>query len=413
MSAAGKYDIIIFGATGFTGRLAALYVTKQYGKSIRWAIAGRSESKLASIKRECQDIPDIVVADSGDAEALKQMVARTKVVVTFAGPFARYGSKLVEACAAAGVDYCDITGESDWVRDMIAKHDDQAKASGAHIVHLCGHDCLPWDITTMMLAKKLKEQGAGELKSIEFWDDIKSSPSGGTLETAFGIMFGAEGKIKKSEEQKALGFDPLTKSLDGSQSTCKTSAQNVSFLELADSKKDHNAVRTMFFMAGVNANAVKRSNALNKYGQKLTYREGQEFSGVCGAVAYMTGIMALGVALYIPPLRWLLQKYVLYKPGEGPSEEYMESGYLNVTGVATAMDGRTAKATMRFPVDPGYKDTARMAVESGLALSLEGSRLSNVAGGVLTPAACQGEVVLERLLKTGSTFDYLDTGGNE
>lgn len=406
MSSTSKHDLTIFGATGFTGRLAALYVTRQYGNTIKWAIAGRSESKLALIKRECQDIPEIVVADSGDTQALEQMVRKTKVVVTFAGPFARYGSKLVAACAAAGVDYCDITGESDWVREMIAQHDVQAKASGARIVSLCGHDCLPWDITTLMLAKKLKDEGGGELKSIEFWDDIKSSPSGGTLETAFGIMFGSESKMKKSSEVQGLGFDPLTKLRDGSQSMFKLSAKNVRVLENAAPRKGHSAVRTMFVMAGVNANCVKRSNALNGYGKKLTYCEGRSFSSLLGAVISLCSLAALGMGLVIPPVRWLLRKFVLPKPGEGPSEEMLENGYLNLTGVATAMDGRTAKATMRFPVDPGYKDTARMAVESGLALSLETARLSSVPGGVLTPASCQGEVVLERLLNTGSSFDY-------
>jgi len=408
MASGKKYDIIIFGATGFTGGLACQYVTKEYSGTIRWAIAGRSQDKLNKLREECQNKPDVVIADSGNQASIEAMVAQTKVVVTFAGPFCRYGSGLVEACAKSGTDYCDITGESDWVREMIAKYDDVARASGARIVSKCGHDSLPWDITTLMLVKKLREKESScELAKIEFWDDIKSSPSGGTLETAFSIMFGE--KQKKAEEVKALGYDPMLKLPAGASgpSDYQVKAKNVSFLETANPKKGHSATRTLFFMAGVNANALKRSNALNKYGTKVTYCEGQQFSGIVPAVCHLAGMAALGLGLYIPPIRFLMRKYILPKPGEGPSAEFMDSGYLTITGVATGTDSSTAKATMRFFVDPGYKDTARMAVESGLALALDSSKLPNQAGGVFTPGCCQGEVVLDRLMKHGKTaFEY-------
>jgi len=403
----GKFDVVIFGATGFTGRLAALYITKQYGSKVTWAIAGRSQSKLDAIKAECQGLPEVIVADSSDDVALGNMVSQTKVVCTFAGPFSRYGSRLVAACVAAGVDYCDITGETDWVREMIAKHDDAARKSGARIVHLTGHDSLPWDIMTFMLNKKLREGNpAVELKRVEYWDHIKSQPSGGTLETAMGIMFGGDGK-KRADEVKALGFDPLLKQETAAgASDFKTSAKNVPFLEGANPKKGHAMTRTMFFMAGVNANAVKRSNAINGYGKQVTYCEGQSFKSKCSAYKYLAGLSFFGVGLYIPPIRWLLRKFVLPKPGEGPSEEFMKSGFLNITGVATGTDDRTVKATIRFPVDPGYLDTARMCVEAGLTLALDSSKMHNKTGGVRTPACVQGEAVLERLIATGTSFEY-------
>merc|ERR1712217_138269 len=300
-----------------------------------------------------------------------------------------------------------MTGESDWVREMIAKHDDAAFKSGARIVHLTGHDSLPWDLMTFMLHKKLKEGNpTAELKRVEFWDDIKSQPSGGTLETAMGIMFGGDGK-KKAAEVKSLGFDPLLKLNAGAgASEFKTSAKNVSLFEAANPKKGHAMTRTMFFMAGVNANAVKRSNAVNGYGKQITYCEGQAFKSRCAAYQYLFGLSLLGIGLYIPPLRWLLRKFVLPKPGEGPSEEFMNSSHLNITGVATGTDDRTVKATIRFPVDPGYLDTARMCVESGLTLALDGAKMHNKTGGVRTPAAVQGEAVLDRLLATGTSFEY-------
>lgn len=407
MSSGKNYDLLLFGATGFTGTLAAKYVTKQYGSDIHWALAGRSKSKLEQLKQECQGIPDVVIADSGDQASIEAMVAKTRVVVTFAGPFARYGKGLVAACAKAGVDYCDITGESDFVREMIAKHDETAQASGARIVSFCGHDCVPWDLSVLMLAKKMKEKNpSAELAKVHFWDKIKSIPSGGTLETAMDIKYGP--KKEKAPELRALGYDPLLKPSGGETgpSEFKLNAKNVSSLQTSNPKLGHAGHRTFFFMAGVNANAVKRSNALNKYGKKVMYCEGQAFSTLYKAVLYLSKLAMLGLGLAIPPIRALLRKYVLPKPGEGPSEEFMNSGFLDVTGVATGTDGSTVKSTMRFPVDPGYKDTARMAVEAGLSLSLDSAKLANPKGGVFTPACCQGEVLLDRLIKTGSAFEY-------
>merc|ERR1719215_662378 len=213
------------------------------------------------------------------------------------------------------------------------------------------------------------------------------------------IMFGK--KAEKAPEVKALGYDPVLKTVNGA-SSFKLSAKNVSFYEGADPKKGHSAVRTLFFMAGCNAFAVRRSNALNAYGTNMVYSEGQSFSSRSKACKYLLGLVAFVCCLYVPPLRWLLRKYVLPKPGEGPSEEFMKSGFLKVDGVATSVDNRVVKACISFPVDPGYLDTARMCIESGLTLALDADKLHNKQGGVMTPGACQGEAVLDRLLKTGT-----------
>jgi short subunit dehydrogenase-like uncharacterized protein len=273
-----QYDIVLYGATGFTGRLAAKYLNKTYGKSISWAIAGRSEAKLRALAAEIGcDCCGILVADSGDVASLKALCSAAACIVTCAGPFARYGTSLVEQCVDAGVDYCDITGETAWVRDMIADYDDRARKSGARIVHLCGHDSVPWDLTTLMLSKKLAELNKGEqLASVDFYDHIRSSPSGGTLETAMGIMFGKEKGRPKSAAQKSLGYDPLLKTPSGGASASQAVARNVALLQLpkkgaaaAPASAAARPVRTMFFMAGVNACSVKRSNALNQYGPKV------------------------------------------------------------------------------------------------------------------------------------------------
>jgi len=395
------YDLVIYGATGFTGKLAVEYVAKQYGSKLKWAIAGRSKERLEDLKKGGASC-DILLADAMDVVALRDMVKQTKVVVACAGPFSRYGSKLVAACVEAGVDYCDITGEVAWVREMIATHDDEARRTGARIVHLCGHDSVPWDLMTLVLTKKLMEMGGGELKRIDFWDDIQSAPSGGTIETAFELRYGA--KPKTPEVVKALGYDPLLKPA-GTASTASEfglKAQNIGTIQLSGSGDP----RIMFFMAGVNAAVVKRSNALLGYGSKPVYCEGQAFKSKLGAAWAFLGWAAYGCLIAIPPVRAFMRRFCLPKPGEGPSEATMEAGHLIITGVAKSVDGKTAKATLGFPVDPGYKDTARMAIEAGLSLSLDSSKLANKSGGVLTPAACQGEVLLERLIATGCSFSH-------
>jgi len=393
------FDIIIYGATGFTGTLAARYVDSEYGSKVKYALGGRNQAKLEALKDKYNLTCDIVVADSGDKTALIAMVKQTKTIVATAGPFSRCGTLLVEACVETGTDYCDITGETNWVREMIAKYDDKARETGARIVNLCGHDSVPWDLSTYMMSKKLKA-GGEELSKIDFYDDINSAPSGGTLETALGIMFGKESK-SKWPATKALGYDSLLKLPSGGKSDFSLKAKNIGYtVELGTRGRPH---RSFFFMAGVNANSVKRSNALNGYGPNVKYCEGTSFKSLFAAVLYVLGYIFYGIGIYTPPLRWIMTSFFLPKPGQGPSEEAMDAGYLHLTGIAKGSKGTVVKSTMSFNVDPGYKDTARMVVESALSLALEGDRISQI-GGVFTPGSCQKEVLLERLLRSGTTY---------
>ena len=392
------YQLIIYGATGFTGGLAAEYVLREYGSKIRWAVAGRSESKLAALKLKLNDVPGVVIADGGDEEALLKLAEATDAVATCAGPFSRYGTGLVKACAKAGTHYADITGETDWARQMICDYDDVARASGAKIVHFCGHDSVPWDLCTLMLHKKLKEKG-DSLKEVDFYDEIKGQASGGTLETAMGILLGQDKK-----KASTLKFDPLLKTQSGEKSASKTKTQNVNAVELFSDNKYGFSARSTFVMAGVNANVVKRSNALLNYGD-ITYSEGTGHQSSVGAVFSFLGLATFGAALFIPPIRYVLRSTVLPKPGEGPSQEDMLQGYLRVTGVAKGYKGNTVACKMSFKVDAGYMDTARMVTEAALTLSLDNIDLP---GGSYTPASCQGEHLLKRLCDTGSTFEYLE-----
>lgn len=391
-----KFDLVLFGATGFTGTLAAKYLASKYGdSSLKWAIAGRSKSKLEALREQCKGLPEIIIADSTDEAAIKAMVAQTRCIITTAGPFRRYGSHVVKSCAEFGTDYCDITAEIPWVRDMIALYDDKARETGARIVHYCGHDCVPWDLTCMKLAQKLKEKGES-LTRVDCYDDAKGTVSGGTLETFVGLLFGAEGKLKPLKD---LGYDPLLK--DGKEaSACKTDVQNVSCVTPG---QDGRPTRTYFIMADVNGHAVKRSNALLKYGENVTYCEGTASANNCQAYCTMTGMAMGGCLLSCPPTRACLRK-LLPKPGEGPSEADMDQGYLTVTGVGVGEKGTKVVSELHFPTDPGYRDTARMLVESGLTFILEKS--FTCPGGVYTPASCQGETLFKRLVDTGCTFKY-------
>ena len=183
-------DIVVFGATGFTGKMAAKYIARQYGCRFRWAIAGRRRAALEAVRNELSLIDNslsnlpIIIADSADLVSLHSMTMLTKVVITTAGPFDKYGSDLVRYCAENGTHYCDITGETDWVRKMIDLHDNVAKRTGARIVSFCGHDCVPWDLCVLELSKKLQSRGE-TLDEVSFFDFIRSAPSGGTMATVF------------------------------------------------------------------------------------------------------------------------------------------------------------------------------------------------------------------------------------
>lgn len=398
------FDLVVFGATGFTGKMAARYLAKTYGhgKAVRWAIAGRRRSALEEVRAElaiidsaCAQLP-IVIADSSDLASIEAMVRSTKVVITTAGPFDKYGSDLVRICAETGTHYCDITGETDWVRKMIDLYDNVARTTGARIVHFCGHDCVPWDLCVLELSKKMQSKN-DVLEQVSFFDYIRSDPSGGTLATIFHSL--SARVLYKS----TLGFDPLLKTLQCTRSDCKLSSKNQAFLGFA------NKIQSWvgpFVMAPVMANCVRRSNAVLGYNPStLKYSEAQVYPNFMAGVIFLTYMIIFGTAILFPPLRWLVQGNLLPNPGEGPSESAMNDGFLKIVGFGRGANGTQSKVTLYFPTDPGYRDTARMLVESGLTLAFDLAKLpAHASGGVWTPATCQGEVLLQRLVNTGCSF---------
>eukprot|EP01035_Chromulina_nebulosa_P018353 gene18352-24046_t len=367
----------VFGSTGFTGKLAASYIAKQYGysgKNFHWAIAGRRRDALESLKKELShndptlDDLDIIIADINDIQSISELVAKTKVIITTVGPFAKYGSLLVRYCAAYGTHYCDTTGETDWVREMIDKYDDTARFTGARIVSFCGHDCVPWDLI---------------------------APSGGTMDTIFHSL------TNRVQFKSSLGYDPLLKTLDSVKSTNKLIVKNVSFLNYS---KEHKSWTGPFVMAPVMANCIRRSNAINNYSDKLIYKEALVYPSLAAGIVNILSNIYLATAIVNQPLRSLLFLLnVIPKPGQGPSKSTLDKGFLKVTSYATGLQGHVCKATMYFPNDPGYVDTARIVVESALVLALDINSIT-VSGGVYTPAVCQGDLLLNRLIISGSNI---------
>jgi len=406
------HDIVLFGATGFTGTLVAEYLARYAPKDLRWALAGRSRDKLEGVRRglaaidpRLEDMP-LLVADGHDAASLDALVPQATVVCTTVGPFARHGRKLASACARHGTHYCDITGEVPFVRASIDENHERAIATGARIVHCCGFDSIPFDLGVHMLFSRAAEEGKKLAWVKGFAGAMKGGFSGGTVASMVAIM---EDLTKDPSLRRVLGNpyaldpDPKRRGPDGRDQS------GVRFDE------DLQRWTAPFLMASVNTRVVRRSNALldGAYGPRFRYAEAQSFrrgpKGLLAATLTTAGLAGMAAALMLPPARKLLADRVLPKPGEGPSKEQRERGYFEVrlVGETEADDAsRPLRLTGRVEgrSDPGYGETAKMLGESALCLALNGGALP-ARHGVLTPASSMGMVLVERLRRAGMTFE--------
>ena len=396
------YDIIIWGASGFTGRLAVDYIYKnQNNSNLTWAVAGRNESKIKDIIDE-KNIP-ILIADSHDKESLVELVKKTKVILTTVGPYARYGSELVEACAENGTHYCDLTGEVHWMRHMITKYQNTAKESGAKIVHTCGFDSIPSDIGVYFLQKNMRELYGVNAKQIKYRTrGFSGGASGGTVDSLMSMMEQAK---KDSSILKIIAnpyaLNDKEKGLDGPDKMSP-------YFD-----KDFDAWVGPFIMAGINTRVVRRTNELlnNIYGDNFEYNEGSITGkgpkGLIGATTsgMVTGGMA-GMAAF-SPTRSILKSF-LPKPGEGPSEETMENGFFEIEllGIHPTDRDKDMRVWIHGDKDPGYKSTAKMISESAMALAQDDL---NVGGGFWTPASAMGDTLINRLPNAGVTFKIMDS----
>lgn len=406
-----EHDIVVYGATGFAGALVARHLAGHAPADARIALAGRSETKLTRIRAELGFDWPIVVADASDEAALARLAASTRVVVTTVGPYAKYGRLLVAACAAAGTDYADLTGEVLFVRDSIDANHDLARRTGARIVHASGFDSIPSDIGVHVLDRRVKEDDAGDLTDTTLVvTSLRGGMSGGTIDTIRTQME----TMKKDRARRRIAVSPYSLSPD--RTAEPDLGRQPDMLSLPGPTVDPSLRGTLapFFMAPFNTRVVRRSNALREwaYGRTFRYREVMSVGAsplspvIAAATKYGIGAAMLGLAVTPPAI---LDR-VLPKPGDGPSERTRTSGHFTVDLFTRTTTGARYHSRVKAQGDPGYAATAVMLGESALALAFNRDELPPSEGGVLTPATAMGDVLADRLRAAGFTITAARAG---
>jgi short subunit dehydrogenase-like uncharacterized protein len=401
------FDLAIFGATGFVGRLLAAYLAEHAPAGTRIALAGRSKARLLEVRAglppAARDWP-VVEADSGDPASLADLAGRTRVLATTVGPYARYGLPVAEACAAAGTHYADLTGEVLFVRDAMTRVDDVAKGTGARIVHACGYDSIPSDLSAMLLAERARADGAGGLRDVRLVATLRGGFSGGTIDS----MRAQVEAVQADPALRRVAGDPYALSPDRAAEPDTRQPRDA----VPPARTSDGRWTAPFVMAPFNTRIVRRSNALQDwaYGRGFSYGEvmgvGRGPLGAVTAAGLTAGLAGTLAAMAFPPTRAVLDR-LLPAPGTGPSESVRRNGWFRMTVDATTESGRRYRAVAAGKGDPGYAATAVMLGESALALALDGDRLPDRAGS-LTPATAMGGVLVERLRAAGHTYDVTE-----
>ena len=385
-----KFDVIVFGATGYTGKLVAEYMKDEYGddESIKWAIAGRNMEKLMLVKNDLglKDEIEMIEVDSSDKDALNKMTCSTKCVLTTVGPYQLYGSDLVQSCASNGTDYVDLTGEPGWMYEMINLCKEQAEKSGSRIVFSCGFDSIPFDLGVYFLQKAFIEKNGKPAARIRGRVQAMNGEfSGGTIASLGATM----ATLKEKPELIKVLANPFSLS-EGFEGPPQPDDSKV----ILDEKI--NMWVAPFVMAPINTKNIHRSNFLlnHMYGENFEYDEmmiaGEGEDGKMIADA-MTTANPMG-GDNVP------------QPGEGPSKESREQGNYDVLFVAESGD-ETMQARVTGDMDPGYGSTSKMIAESALCLVKD---CDTLPGGIYTPAPSMGETLISRLVqRAGLTFDLI------
>lgn len=400
MSQNREFDVVVYGATGFTGALVADYLAvrgKQY-PNLRWAIAGRDTKKLEQLQDRLKASGcnvAYIVADSSDEKAVAALTKRTKVVATTVGPYALYGSKLVEACVDNGTDYCDLTGEPVWVRGVIDRHHEKARKDKTLIVNMCGFDSIPSDMGVFALHQYARDKLNSHLLWTKAIVDVSGHVSGGTVSsmmTTFRLPAAA----------KALLRNPYLLE-PSATSEYRSPLEKQQILPYYD--KDLKAWTAPWIMATVNSRVVRRSHGLTKeenktgYGPTFGYFETMKVANVCVG-ATITGGLAMLVAMgSIPFTRENLLARLIPKPGDGPTEEQRKASHFRMSMVAETNKGRRLHSVMSGGC-AGYGETSKMLAECALAMALDRRELP-CQGGCVTPSVAFGNVLLRRLSDVG------------
>ena len=397
-----QFDIIIWGATSFTGKLVVEYLFKKFASTkIKWAIAGRNKEKLENVRSKVADknIP-IFIADSFDEKSLSVIVKKSKVICSTVGPYSLYGSLLVELCVKHSTNYCDITGEAHWIRTIIDKFHEDAKKKKIKIVNSCGFDSIPSDMGVYFIQNKIKKAYKSYAKSIKMRvAGIRGGISGGT----YGSM---NNLLKEAYADKSVfkvlnnpyGLNPKDK-MEGLD---KKDLRKIIF------DNESKSWIYPFIMAGINTKIVRRSNALSnfQYGKEFTYEEatmaGKGISGFWKAILALFPLAMIG----INPNSFLkkIVNSFMPKPGEGPGIEKRKNGFYNLRFYITIDKKRKAFAKVIGDSDPGYGSTSKMLAESALSLAFD-----NLPGnyGVITPSFAMGDKLLNRLKENaGLSFEF-------
>jgi short subunit dehydrogenase-like uncharacterized protein len=406
-----EFEIVLYGASGFTGKLTAEYLLSQHGAGgdLRWAIAGRNREKLEKVRDELAQAAGIdasqlpvLVGDSDDERFLDELAARTKVVCTTVGPYAKYGSKLVAACAKNGTHYCDLTGEIHWMQRMIEAHHDAAVASGARIVFTCGFDCIPSDLGAFFLQQQMQQRHGVRCEQIQLRvAGFSGGASGGTVASMLTMLEEAE-------------QDPSIMRVMNEPYSLNPKDQQTGPDEAEGAGPRHDADfgqwTAPFVMAGINTKVVRRSNALldYAYGKDFRYDEamlmGSGPAGFAKAVATSAGSAAMMGAMSLGPLRRAVSGR-LPQPGDGPSQEQREAGYFDLLLRGTSSDGQELRGRIQGDRDPGYGSTSKMLAEAALCLARDEP---SVGGGLWTPASAMGDALLARMPRAGVEFTIED-----
>ena len=384
-----KFDIVVYGATGFTGQLVAEYLASHYkgDGNLKWAMAGRSKEKLASV-RDAIGAPaetPLIVADASDTASLQAMIDQTKSVITTVGPYLLYGNELVAACAASGTDYFDLCGETPWMRRMIDAHEATAQRGGARIVFSCGYDSLPFELGVFCCEEAAKKTFGTPVSRVKGRiRAMKGTFSGGTAASSKALFEAAA----KDQSLVALMRDPfsLTPGFQGP----KQPPGNRAMLD-----DDLQVWLTPFFMANINTRNVHRSNMLMgfPYGRDFVYDE-MEIAG--------PGEEGEALARRIVAANNKMATSAVPKPGEGPSKEERETGYYDLLFVGIAPDGRQVRVAVHGDRDPGYGSTSKMISECAICLLRDAPE---VPAGIWTPGAAMGDRLIKRLVDhAGITF---------
>jgi len=412
MSDQPRFDLVLLGATGFTGRLVAEYLLQRHGAGgdFKWALAGRSRDKLEGVRAElgetAADLP-LLIADSHDRASLDALVAQTRAVCSTVGPYALHGSELVAACAASGTDYCDLTGEVPWMRQMLDAHEAAAIESGARLVHCCGFDSIPSDLGVWFLQHQAQRLFGKPMSRVRLGvQALKGKMSGGTAASMLNII-----ETSRSDPEVArIAKNPFA--------LCPgefRKGPRQPYVKGPTFDDDLNAWLAPFVMAAINTRIVHRSHALQgrPWGEDFTYEEammtGHGFTGRRRAITWSLALGGFALGASLGPTRKLMQNRFLPKPGEGPSAKERERGLFKLLLVGRDDDGHEIRVRVTGDRDPGYGSTAKMLGEAAYALATDVAE-GSPPGGFWTPSTAMAEKLIPRLVEhAGLSFEVLES----